>query len=113
MKKILIGFGLCILFVLLIGAGYKFSLSQYQEECFEYKIVYYNQTYCEGIGDFKGLKIPAYNNQSLPCCEEGGRILLGNTSIKYCFGMPANETLWKYSNQCAKYHLVRIVTAPN
>ena len=50
MSKKLIVFGLCILLVLSLGATYRFRLSQYDEECLEYKyeLVNKTKTICDG-----------------------------------------------------------------
>jgi len=102
MRKITLIIGMCILLLLATGAGYRFYLSQYEEECYQYKIYYWNETYCMGLGDFDGIEYPAYNNGSYPCCDNSSRFM-------WCLGIPFHKTLWRFTDECAKYHLVRKV----
>jgi len=95
MRKIII-IGMCILTILFLsGAGYRFYLSQYQEECYLYRIDMINYTCSRFHWD--------YNRE----CDEG--------YIKFC-KEEANylccESIcyrWNVTNECIKYHLVRVV----
>jgi len=77
---------LCGIFVvLLLGAGYKFSLSEYEEECLEYKQVPFNITW--------------------KFCD---------TTNIWCYTCKPNcynytTTYHNQTKECIKYHLVRNV----
>lgn len=84
-------------------------LEDYEEECYEYKIYYWNETYCTSSWDNSDWKNV---NEERPCCSKesaGIRILENGTEQKiyWCFGFPYDKEFWKYTNECAKYHLVR------
>ena len=87
--------GLCILIVLLIGAGYRFYLSQYQEECYQYA----TETYVTNFS-YKDYKHGAY------CIGDTSGYWGLNCSIvtKYRY---FNST--KFTDKCIKYHLVRYI----
>lgn len=103
--------GILIGSILLFGAGQRFYLSQYEEECYEYKIYYWNETYCKSwwdyYGDWKN------DNQERPCCnKETYDFIWGHNGTEdesyWCNGFPFNKTFWKFTDECSKYHLVRI-----
>ena len=105
-------FVLVIVFIvtLIIGAGKQFYLSQYEEECYMYKIYYWNETYCSntmtGI-DYKN------TNEEHPCCSESVFPSSWSNGTEFehrwCFGIPFNKTQWEFTDECDKYHLVRKV----
>lgn len=82
-KTILLIIGILVV-LLLCGAGYRWYWWQYEEECYEREVVYYNETsercYC----------------YTYPCLER----------YQACHNYTW-ET-FRYGN-CTKYHLVRIV----
>ena len=80
--------------LLVIGAGYKFYLSQYQEECYQYATENYIANY--SYQDWK---------DGNKCINPSGWWNL-NCSIvtKYYY---FNST--KFTDKCIKYHLVRYV----
>lgn len=112
MKKIFL-IGLCIVLVILVAGSYKLNLftllNEYEEKCYQYKVNYWNETYCEssiGLGNWKN------TNEERPCCSnESSTSIWGHNGSEHeyywCMGFPYNKTFWKFTDECAEYHLVR------
>ncbi len=87
-----------ISFVLFANAGYNFSLSQYEEECMEYKIDSWDELRCRdwhiGYDVEMFNKTHKYRYDYWSCDE-------------YAFWYRVNITVYNTTNQCLKYHLVR------
>ena len=93
---------LIFLVLFLSGAGYKFYLSQYQEECLKYKYELINKTktFCNGWESCLWGK-----NGKWGCeCYEANRWNV--TWISQNYTTEIYQDLVKI-NKCAKYHLVR------
>ena len=86
--------GICLLLLLVLGAGKRFYLSQYEEECYEYGIKQYviNITYDDYVDGNKCLFQSDY--WGLNC----------SVVTKYWY---FNST--RLTDECIKYHLVRKV----
>ena len=98
--------------VLLVAGSYRLNLftllNEYKEECYQYKIHYWNETYCSssmGLGDWKN------TNKENPCCDnETFNFTWGNgtkSESRWCMGSPFNKTLWNITDECDTYHLIR------
>ena len=114
MKKVII-IGICILALLLVAGSYKLNLftlfNEYEEECYEYKIYRWNETYCNSL---MGGGVYKNTNIERPCCNDKPSKSIwghnGSENIYYwCIALPFNKTFWKFTNECIKYHLVRNV----
>lgn len=98
-KERIIKIALCVLFIsfmfLASGAGKRFYLSQYQEECYQYA----TQTY---VANWSYQDWKAGSN----CVRDtsGWNILNCNIVTKYYY---FNTT--RFTDKCVKYHLVRYV----
>lgn len=90
MKKIIL-LGICI--VLLVGFGYNFNLSDYEEVCYQYQIDYTYETHCRCVANFQYAN---YCNTECCHCPEYGKKYYNITNINI-------------TNECIEYHLVRKV----
>ena len=93
MRKITLIIGMCILLLLVTGAGYKFYLSQYEEECYQYAIENYVYNY-------------SYEDY------EDGAYCIGDTSGYWGLNCSIVTKYWyfnstRFTDKCVKYHLVR------
>lgn len=99
--KFTILFGLCIVCLFLVGAGYRFYIWQYEEECLEYKVDSWVELHCyDWVG---GWHWKMYNEthqnewDTIPCDDHE-------------FDYRKNFTIYNTTNECIKFHLVRRVT---
>jgi len=102
MKKTIFILSLVTICLLLGGAGYRFYLSQYEEECYQYGT--YVEEYCIGYWSWTSYKeingTWQIVNLTKPICRCG--------FYYYFDGCLRNRTMINMSN-CVKYHLVRNV----
>ena len=89
LKPIII-IGILALSLALVSAAYRFQLSQYEEECYQYTTEKY----------LANLSFPQYADGTNCYFYNNFRKL--NCSIKYIF---YNST--RFTDKCSKYHLVR------
>ena len=112
-KKIII-IGLCIVLIVLVSGSYRPLVyrifNDYEEECYQYKIYYWNETYCNISmwgSEYKNTNI----NEEYPCCNnETSEFTWGNGTkyeSRWCYGFPFNKTFQKFTDECDVYHLVR------
>ena len=85
---------LFILISLIVGAGYRLNLDmvvrEYEEECYQYKIIFYNETFERPCGEFEWIF----------------RSINGSLELLPCFN--TIET-FNITDKCIKHHLVRKV----
>ena len=98
--------------ILLISSSYKSVIykifNDYEEECYQYKIHYWNETYCSssiGLGDWKN------TNEEYPCCDDNKFNFTWDNGTKgetrWCMGSPFDKTFLDFTDECDVYHLVR------
>lgn len=85
-------------------------LGDYEEECYEYRIDYWTETYCKsdyGYSDWKN------DNEERPCCSNSFYTTTLEDGTKeemyWCLSYPYEKTFWNVTDECIKYHLVRNV----
>ena len=89
-----------IVVILLIGGTYRFSISQYEEECLEYKMDSWIELQCcdwtYGFDMCRKMynETHKYYYDSISCDE-------------YAFWYSKNITIYNTTDVCSKYHLVR------
>lgn len=95
MRKELVGALIMLLLVFTVAATYRFTLSEYQEECYEYLTELYNYTYEQCTGGYY-----YYSN-----------IFYGNDNVNWINPVPSCKNITtiavRTSDRCLKYHLVR------
>lgn len=114
--KLLIALILLSMFIL-VAWSWKFNLNEYEEECYEYKVHYWNETYCKNLWTFSfnppDESVYKNTNENHPCCSNDTfNMTHDNGTVEefgICMGTPFNISYSNTTDECIKYHLVKKV----